>query len=149
MRRAVVPVTYVEEWVVQRRQIAGEQQRGDPSLVGLEREGDDVAHQPRVIAEIFGQPVLRAFHAEDRGAHGLRPVVRPVLHLSHAFDPAFEFPHAGQILIQPGSVGRADRPAQTLRAIRDAVENAPIPQAAAVLEQAVEGERRVHLVGHG
>ena len=41
-------------------------ERGHPCLVGLEGNGDDIAHQAGVIAQVFRQPVGRTLHGATR-----------------------------------------------------------------------------------
>ena len=45
MRRRVMRRTHIKEWVKQTRDVAAEQQRGDPGFVGLKRQRKDVAQQ--------------------------------------------------------------------------------------------------------
>ena len=67
---------------------------------------------------------------------------------AHPFDPLFDIADAGQVFVELGLVARADLAAELRSAILDAVEDAEVAQAAAVLEEAVKCKRGVHLVGH-
>ncbi len=105
----------VEERIEQSREVAAKQQRGDPRLVGLERQGDDVAHQPHVLADIFGQAVVGPGHRDGGAPAVLGPVVGPVLHRAGAFDPLLHLADAGEILVQLGPIGVADLTARARR----------------------------------
>ena len=70
VRGRVVRRADVEERVEEPRDIAAEQERGDPRLVGLEAEGDDVAHQPHVLADVFGQAVVGSLHRDGQAGPG-------------------------------------------------------------------------------
>ncbi len=67
----------VEERVEEPRDVAAEQERGDARLVGLEAEGDDVAHQPHVLADVFGQAVVGPLHRDRRLGPGRWRARRP------------------------------------------------------------------------
>jgi hypothetical protein len=54
VRRGMMPIGDIQERVVQRPEIAREKKRRNPRLVGLERDGDDVAHQAGMLAKVFG-----------------------------------------------------------------------------------------------
>ena len=60
VRGAVMIALDLEERIVEAGEIAGQEQRCDARLVGLQRHGQDVGHQASVLAQIFGQAVLRA-----------------------------------------------------------------------------------------
>ena len=77
VRGGVVGRADVEERVEQAGEVAAEQQRGDARLVGLERQGDDVAHQPHVLADVFGQAVVGPRHRDGRPAAVAWPARRP------------------------------------------------------------------------
>ena len=108
-------LAHVEERIIKRGKIARENQRGDAGFVGLERQRDDVAHQPGVLAQIFGQAVVRPLHREQRLPLSFGAVFGLVLVDAHPFDVLLDVAHAGQIFIQLGLVGGADLAAQLLR----------------------------------
>ena len=75
----MVGLAHVEERIEQAGNIAAQQQRGDARLVGLEGQRDDVAHQPHVLADVFGQAVVGPLHRDERLAAVLGALARPCL----------------------------------------------------------------------
>ena len=65
-----------------------------------------------------------------------------------ARDALLDLADAGEILVELGPVAGADLPAQAGGLLADAVEDALVALAAAVVEEAVEGERGVDLHRH-
>ena len=55
---------HVEERIKQPGEVAAQQQGGDPGLVGLKRQRDDVAHEPHVLADVFRQAVVGSWHRQ-------------------------------------------------------------------------------------
>ena len=78
----------------------------------------------------------------------LGPVVGPVLHRTGALDPLFHLADAGEVLVELRPIGVADLPAQLGGVLLDAVEDAQRPLAPLVVEEAVEGQRRIDLHRH-
>ena len=68
---------HVEERIEEAGEIAAQQQRGDARLVGLEGQRDDVAHQPHVLADVFGQAVVGPRHRRAPAGRGRAPARRP------------------------------------------------------------------------
>lgn len=130
----------VEERVKQAREVSAEQEGGDPRLVGLERQGDDVAHQPHVLADVFGQAVVGARHRQRGTSLIARPSVGAVLHLAGPLDPLFDLADAGQILVELRAVGPADLAVQVIRVSLHAIKDALGALASLVVEEAVEGQ---------
>src|SRR5207244_4901366 len=60
----------------------------------------------------------------------------------------FDLTDAAQVFVQPGPVGGADLPAQACGLLTDAVQDALVALAAAVVEQAVERQGRVNFHWH-
>ncbi len=116
---------HAEKRIRERREIAREQQRRDPRPVGLERQRDDVAHQPRALGKILRRLVSQTVDA----------------HLDAA--------HARQVVVEPVSVRRARRPAETRGGIAHEVQQAVAGAARATLEQTIERARRMHLLRGG
>ena len=56
-------VLHVDEGIDVRREVARQNQARHARAVGLEGDGDDVAHQAGVLAQIFGQAIGGAVHA--------------------------------------------------------------------------------------
>src|SRR5947209_7710095 len=131
MRGGVVAFTDLEERIVHSRKVARQNQRSYARAVRLESDGDDIAHQTGVLAQIFRQAVLRTLHGEGGAVRLLRQVIRLILGLAHALDAFFYFTHAGEILVQLGFVAGADFAAERYRAIFHAIENADIAQTTA------------------
>src|SRR5204862_5567090 len=104
----------------------------------LETEGDDVAHQSHVLANVFGQAIVRARH----GDHGLAAVACIhggfVFGGAHAFDARFDFAHAGEVFVELGFVAAAHAPAQARRFIADPIKNTLGAAIPAIIEEAVE-----------
>ena len=113
VRGGVVAVFYVEERVVHGRKIARNDERCNTRFVGLKSDGDDVAHQPRMIAQIFGQAIGGPVHGGGDGVFGFCRVFGVVFAFAHALDALFYFAHAGQIFIQLAFVGGADLPSES------------------------------------
>ena len=63
---------------------------------------------------------------------------RLILRFAHAFDALLHFAHAGHVFVEFGVVARADLAAEPIGALLDAVEDADVHQAAAILKQHVE-----------
>ena len=84
---------------------------------------DDVAHQPHVLAKVFGQAVVRPLHREQRPAASARSSALS-LSARMPLDAALDLAHAGQILVELGLVGGADLAAQRLGVVLHAVEDA-------------------------
>jgi hypothetical protein len=83
------------------------QQCGDARLVDLEGQRDAVAHEPHVLADVFGEAVGRAGHRE----HG--PVAGPIFRGTGVRDPVFHFADAGQVLVKLGLVRVTDVPIES------------------------------------
>ena len=139
----------VEERIEQPRQIAAHEQRGHARLVGLEGQGDDVAHQPHVFADVFGQAVVGPGHGDHGPIAALGVVAGPVHVGPRPLHAPLHLADAGEVFIQLGPVGAADLPLQRRGLVADPVEDARGPPAALVIEQAVEGQRRIDLHRHG
>ena len=139
----------VEERIEEAREVAAEQQRGDARLVGLERQRDDVAHQPHVLADVFGQAVVGPLHREAAACRVSARSRRPCPCRSRMRSTRFS---TSRTLVRYSS-SLALSPALTCRlqvsaALLHAVEDALVALAAAVLEQAVERQRRIDLHRH-
>ena len=149
MRRGVVPFLHFEERIIHRRKIARDHQRRHARLVGLKRDGDDVAHQARVIAQIFGQSVGRAGPSWPRRCSSpspRRPRVSLVLRI-----PSTRFSTSRTLVRYSSSLVLSLELIFVVRvfgAVLHAVENAEVQQAAAVVEQVVPGERRINFHRH-
>ena len=139
---------HVEERVKEPRDVAAEQERGDARLVGLEAESDDVAHQPHVCANIFGQTVVRPLHRDGRLAPVARACVCLLFRGSHGRGPFLDLADAGEILVELGPVAYAHPPAQVRGLLAHAVEDALVALAAAVVKKAVERQRRIDFHRH-
>ena len=143
-----MPVADFQKWIIHGRKIAGNNQRSHAGAVRLEGDGDQVAHQARVVAQIFRQAVLWAVHRKGRAVALLGELVRLVFGFAHALHALLYFADAGQIFVQFGFVIRAHLAAERLGAILHPVENAHVAQTAAILKQVIEGERGVDLHRH-
>ena len=117
-------------------------------LVGLEPEGDDVAHQPHVLADVLGQAVVGPGHRGDGPAAVPARARRPSLRGPHRLGALLDLADARQVLVELGPVAGADLAAQARGLLADAVEDALVAPAPAVVEEAVEGQRRVDLHRH-
>ncbi len=148
VRGAVMALLHIEEGVDHRRKVAGGDQRGDLGLVGLEGDGDDVAHQFGVLAQIFRQAAGRAVHHHRLHVLGLGGVVGIGLGGAHQLDTLLHITDGGEELIHLVAVGGADLAGEILGAVLDAVEHAEIEQAAAIVEQIVPGERGIDFDRH-
>src|SRR5580704_2993849 len=118
-------------------------QRGYARLVGLEGDGNDVAHQAGVIAQVFRQSVGRPFHGGCDGVFGFGCVLGVALVFAHALYALFYFAHAGQVFIELALVGGTYAPGKILGAGFYSIQNANVLQAATVVKQVVPGERWV------
>jgi hypothetical protein len=138
-----------EEGIEQAGKIAAEQEGDDAGLVGLEGEGGEVAHQLHVLADVFGQAVVGPFHGEERLA-GFAGGVGGFVGLgTHPVDALLHFADAGEVFVELGLVVGADFADEAGGVVLHAVEDALVPAAAAILEEAVEGERRIDFHRHG
>jgi len=104
----MVGAPHVQKRIEQTRQVAAEDQRGHPGLVRLKGQGDDVAHQPHVIADILRKSVVRALEGEERPAAILGPLLGHGLILAQAVHSFLNPADAGEILVQAAAVVRAD-----------------------------------------
>src|SRR5688500_8890235 len=102
-----------------------------------------MSHIRRVVAEVFWQAVGGALHREERLALVAGAVLGLTLVHPHPFDPLLHVADAGQVLVELGLVAGADLSAELRGAVLDAVEDTQVAEAAAVFEEAVEGEGRV------
>ena len=148
VRGGVVRRPDVEERVEEAGDVAAEQERGEAGLVGLEAEGDDVAHQPHVLADVLGQAVVGPGHRDRGPAPVLAALVGRLLRGPHRHDATLDLADAREVLVELGPVAGADLPAQARGLLPDAVEDALVAPVAAVVEEAVEGQRRVDLHRH-
>ena len=148
-RRRGGPRLHVEERIEQAGDVAAEQQRGDARLVGLERQRDDVAHQPHVLADVFGQAVVGPLHRDERAVpvawRGPRPVSLLGRMRSTRFSTSRTLVRYSSSLARSAELTCRLRPAALSC---DAVEDALVAPAAAVVEQAVERQRRIDLHRH-
>ncbi len=135
----------VEERIKEAGEVAAEQEGGDAGLVGLESERDDVAHEPHVFANIFGEAVIGARHRERGTSLVARAVVGRVFHRPGALDPFLDLANAGEILVELPLIGAADLPVQFGGVFLHAVENAERALAPLVVEEAIEGQRGINL----
>ena len=117
------------------------QQRRDPRAVGLERQGDDVAHQPGVLAEVLRLARRRPLARRHRRGVLLRHLVEPL----HAL---LRLAHRRQVLVELLLVGAAHLAAQVVRLLEHVVEDAALELAGLAAEQAVERQRRVQFDRH-
>ena len=95
-------------------------------LVGLEPQRDDVAHQPHVLAYVFGQAIVGPCHFQGRSAAAARAVVGLLFGGSHRRGPLLDLANASEILVELGPVVLADLAAQVGGLLPHAVENALI-----------------------
>ncbi len=95
-----------------------------------------------------GKPVVGPGHRQCRPAAIVGPVVGPVLLGAGAVHPLLDFANAGQVLVELGLIRVADLALQSGGLVLDAVEDAGRPPAFLVVEEAVEGQRRVDLHRH-
>ena len=145
VRGAVVRLAHAEKGIEQTGEVAAEQEGRDAGLVGLKREGDDVAHEAHVFADVFGQAVIGAVHGDHRPAASPGVVGGFLLNAAHAVHALFHLAHAVEIFVELGMVGGADLSVEASGVLLDAVEDTLGATAAAVFKQAVERERRVDL----
>ena len=101
-----------------------------------------------MLAEIFRQTVRGTFHGQRRTVLQPRQVFRFLLAHAHALDARFDFADARQVLIELLPVSGTDLAAQRQRVVADAIEDAQVAKAPAILEQRVERQRRIDFVRH-
>ena len=124
VRGRMMSRSHVEERIKQTGKVAAQEQGGDTGLIGLESQGDDVAHEPHVLADVFRQAVVRTRHCQGRAPAVLGAVVGLVFLDSRAADPLLDFPHACEILVELRLIGPADLAAQLAGMLLDPVEDA-------------------------
>ncbi len=84
-------IAHIQEGIEQSRNVAAEQQRRKPSFIGLKRQGHDVAHQPHVFTDIFGQAVIRPLHSGQVLAALLGAIACLLFIIAHTLDFLFDF----------------------------------------------------------
>ena len=113
VREVVVAVRDADGPVAAVAAVVGEDERGDPREVALERQHEQVAHQPQVLLVVGRDAerprVLRPSHV-DRGPA--------------AVDPLLDLAHAGEVLIELAAVGGAERSLELSGVLADEVEDA-------------------------
>ena len=127
VRQVVVAVGDADGPVAAVAAVVGEDERGDPRQVALERQREQVAHQPEVLLVVGRDAerprVLRPAEV-DRGPGA----VDPLLDLADAGEVLVELAAVGGAERRPGAVGRprrrsrgcscgADRPRRVLAAV--------------------------------
>ena len=130
--------------------VVGEDEGRDPRQVGLERQHEQVGHEPQVLL-IVGRDAERTGNLHP-AAIDCGP---------GAVDPLLDLPHAGEVLIQLAAVGGAERLAWSRRASsptksrmllrrRSArARSAPASLAGRAAEEPVEDQPGIDLLGDG
>ena len=95
-----------------------------------------------------GRPLSGRGMVEGGAPAVLGSVVGPVFHRAGALDPLLDFADAGQVLVELGPIGLADLAAEVGGVLLHAVQDAQRPLAPLVVEEAVEGQRRIDLHRH-
>ena len=91
--------------------VAGEQERGHPRRIGLERHREQVVHHVHVFA------IVR------RNAGGrIGPGVRQVTEILGALDTLLDLPHAGQVLVELVAIIGAELPLKGAGVVHHEIE---------------------------
>ena len=141
-------VADVEEGVEEAREIPAEHQRRHPCFVGLEGQGDDVAHEAHVVSDVLRQTVVGTFHVHQRSALVPGAISRLGGISAHAVHALLHLADAGQVFVETAVIFGTDCSTQGRKVLPHAIQNAPGALVAAVLEEGVESQRWVHLHRH-
>ncbi len=143
VRQQVVDhVVHPQVGEAQRRVVVVQLQRGDARGVGLETQHHNVAHQPHVLGDVLRYAVFGSLGGR-LGGDGL--LTLQLAALAGAADAALNLAHAFQVFIQLALVAAPQILAEIARILAHRVEHAFLTLLHIVLEQTVEGQRRVQL----
>ena len=149
VRQVVVAVGDADGRVAAVAAVVGEDEGGDPGQVGLERQGQQVDHQPDMLAR--SRPDMPSGRGELPGRGRDLGAARR--------DPLLDLADAGQVLVQLAAVGRRRGLAEPAGVLADEVEDAlvvlsrrglrprvdsPSPWDA---EEPIEDQARIDLLG--
>ena len=130
----------------QRAVVVVQLEGGDPRGVGLEPEHQDVAHELHVLGDVLRDAVGRAGHV---GLRQRRPPPLQLPLLAGIVDALLHVADRIEVLVELAAVVEADLPAQTLRIGQDGIEHTAVALLVGILEQPVEGQRRIDLQRRG
>ena len=139
-------VVHTEIRKPQRTVIVVQLEGGDPRGVGLESEHQDVAHELHVLGNVLRDAVGRAGHIR---LGQRRPPALQFALLAGMVDALFHVANRVEILVELAAVVEADLPAQALRIGQDGIEHTAIALFVGILEQPVEGQRRINFQRRG
>ena len=108
-----------------------------------------MSHISRICSRMSsGSPLSGRFIATSGRPRSRAFSDRRLLNVAGRFDALLNLANAGQIFVELPLVAGADLPAQAGGLLAHAVQNALVPLAAMVVEQAVERQRRIFLQRH-
>src|SRR5205823_14326895 len=123
-----------------------ELERADPRRVGLEREDQNVRHEPHVIGDVLRNAVRRTRNVRLREG---RPPALQFAFLAGIFDSHLYIANGIEILIELELIAGADLAAEVTGVSEHRVKHAPVTALDIVFEEAVEGEGGVNLQRRG
>ena len=130
----------------QRAVVVVELQGGDAGGVGLETQHQQITHQPHVFPDVLRDAVGRTF--DIRFVEGGPPALQ-LAALAGIVDALLHVPHGVEILIKLALVTAADVPPQILGILHHRIQHALVPGRDLILEEPVEGQRRIQFQRRG
>ena len=115
-------------------------QCADASRIGLERQHENIAHQPHVVGKILWNALGRPRHI---GLVEVRPPALKFPMLAREFETQFDLAHRIEVLVEFLLIAGTDLTAEPARLAEHRVEHASITPLSLTLEEPVECEGRI------